>query len=147
MNQKGARHMNQAFWKRHRPPYYQEAHLANEDRRSPSDTILSPPTPKHPPQNPQPIPGNREHQIHRWIHLDLPIPAVGLEAEEADVVWIDGVLVVNPDEAEGFERWEEFTQGPDVDKRRPAAQPDFGLAAIRHKAIDVVGIDHPLLTA
>jgi hypothetical protein len=71
---------------------------------------LSPPTPKHPPQHPQPIPGNRQHQIHRRIHLDLPIPAVGLEAEEADVGRVDGVLVVNPDEAEGFEGGEHFSQ-------------------------------------
>jgi hypothetical protein len=139
--------MNQALWKKHRSPYYQDEHLATENRRPPPYTILSPPTPKHPPQNPQPIPGNRQHQIHRWIHLDLPIPAVGLEAEESDEVRIDGVLVVNPDEAEGFKGGEHFSQGSLVDERRSSAQTDFGLAARCHKAIDVVGVDHPLLTA
>jgi hypothetical protein len=63
-----------------------------------------------------------------------------------DVGRADGVLVVDADEAEGFEG-EEFAQWADIDERRPSAQPDFGLAACRHKAIDFVGIDHPLLTA
>jgi hypothetical protein len=139
--------MNQPFWKRHRSPNYQKAHLATENRRPPPGPNLSPPTPKRPPQNHRPIPGNRQHQIHRWIHLDLPIPAVGLEAKEADVVRIDGVLVVNPDEAEGFEGGEHFSQGSHVDERRSSAQTDFGLAAGCHKAVDAVGIDHPLLTA
>jgi hypothetical protein len=65
----------------------------------------------------------------------------------SEVVRVDGVLVVNPDEAEGFERGEHFSQGSHVDERRSSAQADFGLAARRHEAIDVVGIDHPLLTA
>jgi hypothetical protein len=65
----------------------------------------------------------------------------------ADKVRIDGVPVVDGDEAEGLEGGEEFTQGSDVDERRPSAQPGFGLAPRRPKAIDVVGINHPLLTA
>jgi hypothetical protein len=63
------------------------------------------------------------------------------------VDWVDGVLVVNPDEAEGLEGVEHFPQGSHVDERRSSAQTDFGLAARRHEAVDVVGIDHPLLTA
>jgi hypothetical protein len=98
-------------------------------RRSLALAAPSPPTPKHPAQPPQPIPGNRQYQIHRWIHLDLPIPAVGLEAEEADVIRIDGVLVVNPDEAVALEGGEHFSQWADVNERRSSAQADFGLAA------------------
>jgi hypothetical protein len=60
---------------------------------------------------------------------------------------VDGVLVVDSDEAEGFEGGEHFSQGSHVDERCPSPQPDFGLAARRHEAIDVVEIDHPLLTA
>jgi hypothetical protein len=104
-----------------------------------------------PPNTPRKTP-NRSRAIGSTrftggLHLDLPIPAVGLEAEEANVGRVDGVLVVNPDEAVGLEGGEDFTQGADVDERRSSAQADFGLAARRHEAIDVVGIDHPLLTA
>jgi hypothetical protein len=118
--------MNPAFWKRHRHPTTKKRiSRTKTGARHPTQSSHPPPS-KHPAQHPQPIPGNRRYQIHRRFHLDLPIPAVGLEAEEANVGRVDGVLVVNPDEAEGFEGGEQFSQGSHVDERRSSAQADFG---------------------
>jgi hypothetical protein len=75
------------------------------------------------------------------------VPGPKFRSCSPDVGRVDGVLVVDADEAEGFEGGEDFAQWADMDERRLSAQPDFGLAARRHKATDVVGIDHPLLTA
>ena len=65
----------------------------------------------------QSIAGYRQHTIHRRLHFELPIPAVGLQAEESDVGDIDSVFAVDVDESEGLKQWHDHADRPDGDER------------------------------
>ena len=81
------------------------------------------------------IPRNRKHLVHRWFELELPVPAVGLQAEEPDAGDVDGVLAVDPDEPEGLEQ------------RRARTQANFGFPTAGSEEVHVIRVEHAVLAA
>ena len=76
----------------------------------------------------EPIAGDRQNTIHRRLHLDFPVPAVGLEAEQSNVGDVHAMLAVDPDEPVGLEEWCDLADRPDIDERCARTHADFGLS-------------------
>ena len=95
----------------------------------------------------EPVAGYRQHTIHRRLHLDLPIPAVGLKAEESDVRDVHGMLAVDPDEPVILERDHHITDRSDVDERCARTQTDFGFSTPGSQVVHGIRIEHATLSA
>ena len=95
----------------------------------------------------EPIAGFRQNTIHRRLHLDLPIPAVGLEAEQSNVGDVHGMLAVDSDKPVILERDHHITDRSDVDEWRARTQTDFGFPTPGPQELHVIRVEHPVLTA
>ena len=103
--------------------------------------------PKRRAERRKPITCDRQYAVHRRFELEFPVSAVGLQPKEPDEGDVDGVLAVNPDKPEWFERRRDLPERPDIDERCARAQTNFGLPSPGMQAIHVVRVEHPLLTA
>jgi len=95
----------------------------------------------------EPISGDGQHAVHRRFEFELPVSAVGLQAEKPDIGDVDSVLAVNPDETVGLQKRRDLADGSDIEKRCARSQADFGLATSGSKAVDVVRIKDALFAA
>jgi len=60
---------------------------------------------------------------------------------------IDGVLAVDPDEPLGLEEWCDLADRPDIDERCARAQADFSFPTHGPEVVNVVRVEHAMLTA
>ena len=90
---------------------------------------------------------DREHLVHRRFELELPVSAVGLHSKQPDAGEVDGVIVVNPNESEGLEQRCDLANRPDIHERCARTQADFGFPTPGSQVVDVIRVEHEVLTA
>ncbi len=88
---------------------------------------------------------DREHLVHGWFELELPVSAVGLQAQEPDAGNVDGVFAVDPDESEGPKQRRHLADRSYIDKRCTRAQADLGFPTPRPEVVHILGVEHAML--
>ena len=89
------------------------------------------------------LPTNR---LPRRLHFDLPIPAVGLKAEDSDMGDVHGMLAVNSYKPVFFNEDHHVAERSNIDERMPRPKANLGLSSSCSEEVHVVRVEHATLS-